>query len=125
MTVLSYLYSNLYGVQVLTQSKHLLLRTVSPDALVRLGHTQLSGEEQQQLHKIYFDEQHHSSIEDFLVHHLQQCEGGGVLMQVVMQDGDIYTFVLHILFAIASGPNNLFFILQVATATIDVRSCNL
>lgn len=71
----------MYGLQVLSWSKHLLLRTASPDALVRLGHTHLSGEEQQQLHKIYFDEQHHASIEDFLLHHLQQG-GGGSLMQV-------------------------------------------
>jgi len=95
--------------KVLTQSKYLLLRTASPDALVRLGHTQLSEEEQQQLHKIYFDEQHHSSIEDFLVHHLQQCEGGGVLMQVVIhlqsRQEHLY-FVLHILFATVSRPMN-------------------
>ena len=72
----------MYGLQVLTRTKYLLLRTASPDSLVRLSHTQLSEEEQQQLHKIYFAEQHHSSIEDFLVHHLLLCEGGGILMQV-------------------------------------------
>ena len=56
----------------------------SPDALVRLKKSRLAGA-QQELSKIYFFEQHHDSLLQFLEYHLwnTDAEGGnGLLMQV-------------------------------------------
>ena len=70
---------------VLVRSKRLLLQMASPDALIRLHHTTLA-KDQRTLSHIYFSEQHHGSIVQFLVHHLRngshmtgQC---GLLIQV-------------------------------------------
>ena len=64
-------------------SQYLLLQTASPDALVRLEYTQLA-DQREELSRLYFQEQHHNSIEDFLAHHIQMnnTQGGGLLMQV-------------------------------------------
>ena len=70
---------------VLTQSKKILLQMASPDALIRLRCTALA-DDYEELSQIYFSEQHHGSIVQFLVHHLHngshmtdQC---GLLIQV-------------------------------------------
>ena len=70
---------------VLTQSKKILLQMASPDALIRLHCTSLA-DDYEELRQIYFSEQHHGSIVQFLVHHLHngshmsgQC---GLLIQV-------------------------------------------
>ena len=70
---------------VLARSKRILLQMASPDALIRLHHTALA-DDQRTLSQIYFSEQHHGSIVQFLVHHLHngshmsgQC---GLLIQV-------------------------------------------
>jgi len=64
-------------------SQYLLLQTASPDALVRLEYTLLANQREELL-RLYFQEQHHSSVEDFLAHHIQRnsTRGGGLLMQV-------------------------------------------
>ena len=63
-------------------SKFLLLQTAAPDAIVRLERTDLAGE-RKVIEDIYFRQQHHSSIEDFLNHHIHDCEAEtGLLMQV-------------------------------------------
>ena len=74
--------------QVLKMSQYLLLQTASPDALVRLEYTQLA-DQREELSRIYFQEQHHNSIEDFLAHHIQanNTQGGGLLMQVETRIG--------------------------------------
>ena len=61
-------------------SKFLMLKMAAPDALIRLRGTKLE-EEQKELCKLYNEEQHHSSLEDFL-----QCYIGhkkSSLMQVL------------------------------------------
>ena len=70
---------------VLVRSKRILLQMASPDALIRLHRTALA-EDQRTLSHIYFSEQHHGSIVQFLVYHLHngshmsgQC---GLLIQV-------------------------------------------
>ena len=60
----------------------LLLQTASPDAFVRLENTPLA-DQQADLLKLYNDVQHHTSLEDFLQHHLRQSGLlGGLLLQV-------------------------------------------
>ena len=69
---------------VFDRSCEILLQMASPDALVRLQKSQLAAS-QQELSKIYFFEQHHDSLLQFLEYHLlnTDAEGGnGLLMQV-------------------------------------------
>ena len=75
-------------MQVLAKSQYLLLQTASPDALVRLESTPLA-DQREEVSRLYFQEQHHSSIEDFLTHHIQRnsTRGGGLLMQVGAHNG--------------------------------------
>ncbi len=63
-------------------SKYLLLQTASPDAVVRLVKTVLANEKKE-IKRIYFQQQHHESLEDFLNHHVHGSHGqDGLLMQV-------------------------------------------
>ena len=68
---------------VLICSKKLLLQMASPDALIRLHNTTLSLD-QEKIKKIYFYEQHHGSIVQFLQHHFHggQSHQSGLLIQV-------------------------------------------
>ena len=68
---------------VLQRSQYLLLQMASPDALVRLKDTALASSAGQ-LSKVYFSEQHHGSIRDFLSHHLKSVSNvdEGTLIQV-------------------------------------------
>ena len=69
--------------QVLKRSQYLLLQTASPDALVRLEQSPLTDQKEELL-ELYFQQQHHNSLEDFLAHHLQRngTRGESLLMQV-------------------------------------------
>ena len=68
--------------QVLHISKDLLLQTAAPEAIARLKHTPLA-DEREKIIKIYFEEQHHNSIEDFLIYNVCQKDSpSGLLMQV-------------------------------------------
>ena len=69
--------------QVLKRSQYLLLQTASPDALVRLEQSPLADQKEELL-ELYFQRQHHNSLEDFLAHHLQRngTRGENLLMQV-------------------------------------------
>ena len=74
----------LYYLQVLQLSKYFLLQTASPDAICRLQCTPLTRfHSLKEIQEIYFHKQHHSSIEDFLNHHMHSDESeSGLLMQV-------------------------------------------
>ena len=69
---------------VVIRSKRILLQMASPDALIRLKSNSLERQHKR-LHHIYFSEQHHGSIVQFLKHHIEsynnpgQC---GLLIQV-------------------------------------------
>ncbi len=76
--------------QVLCYSKYLILQTAAPDSLFRLKTTALC-EEESEIQKIYFQEQHHSSVSDFLHHYIQQNSGEKrLLMQV-----DFHVLILY------------------------------
>ena len=68
--------------QVLFLSKYFLLQTASPDAIVRLEHTALAADSGL-LKCIYFERQHHESIDDFLHYHVHDGQREGLLMQVL------------------------------------------
>ena len=69
---------------VVIRSKRILLQMASPDALIRLKSNCLERQHKR-LHHIYFSEQHHGSIVQFLKYHIEsynnpcQC---GLLIQV-------------------------------------------
>ena len=75
--------TNEWKRDVLICSKKLLLQMASPDALIRLRNSTLSHD-QEKLKKIYFYEQCHGSILQFLQHHLHggQSHQSGLLIQV-------------------------------------------
>ena len=67
---------------MLKRSLYLLLQTASDDALIRLKRTDLA-DKQQELMYMYFKEQHHGSIVDFLGHYLKEDKSqDGLLLQV-------------------------------------------
>lgn len=71
--------------QVLKLSQLLLLQTASDDSLVRLMMTDLAHQ-QKELMRLYFSEQHHQSIAEFLYHHMQNSDESkeGLLLQVLI-----------------------------------------
>ena len=64
---------------MLTLSKFLLLQISTPDAIVHLATTKLKSEKKD-IEEIYFEQQHHDSMSDFLRHHAY--EDNGQLIQV-------------------------------------------
>ena len=64
-------------------SCEIVLQMASPDALIRLQRTVLA-EEAEELSEMYFSEQCHGSIVQFLQHHLQThtANSDGLLIQV-------------------------------------------
>ncbi|XP_046722736.1 E3 ubiquitin-protein ligase rnf213-alpha isoform X2 [Silurus meridionalis] len=60
--------------QLLDEAKLILLNCATPDAVVRLDSSVLSRVESEHLARVYFEEQKHSSIADFVVSHIQQEE---------------------------------------------------
>ncbi|XP_077086723.1 E3 ubiquitin-protein ligase rnf213-alpha [Siphateles boraxobius] len=59
--------------RILDEAKMILLNCATPDAVVRLDCTSLSSVETDQLSRMYFEEQKHSSLADFILSHIQQA----------------------------------------------------
>ncbi|XP_066499023.1 E3 ubiquitin-protein ligase rnf213-alpha [Hoplias malabaricus] len=60
--------------QLLDEAKFILLSCATPDAVVRLDNTALSQVESEHLARVYFEDQKHSSLADFVLCHTQQEE---------------------------------------------------
>ena len=69
---------------MLRLSQFLLLQTASDDSLVRLAMTDLAHK-QEELMRLYFKEQPHRSIADFVSYHIQNSDETkeGLLLQVL------------------------------------------
>lgn len=52
--------------QVFELAKVLLLKCATPDAVVRLKYSDLANQEKEKLQRLYFEQQHHHSLRDFL-----------------------------------------------------------
>ncbi|XP_044192717.1 E3 ubiquitin-protein ligase rnf213-beta isoform X2 [Thunnus albacares] len=52
--------------QVFELAKVLLLNCATPDAVVRLKYSELANQEKDKLQRLYFEQQHHHSLRDFL-----------------------------------------------------------
>ena len=100
--------TNEWKRDVLICSKKLLLQMASPDALIRLHNTTLSLD-QEKIKKIYFYEQCHGSIVQFLQHHFYdgQPHQSGLLIQVskYYTSSLIYVWIAHCYVAILIGNN--------------------
>ncbi|XP_051570261.1 E3 ubiquitin-protein ligase rnf213-alpha isoform X1 [Myxocyprinus asiaticus] len=59
---------------LLDEAKLILLNCATPDAVVRLDCTALSSVESEHLSRVYFEDQKHSSLADFILSHTQQAE---------------------------------------------------
>lgn len=60
--------------QLLDKAKLILLNCATPDAIVRLDNSALSKVETEQLARVYFEDQKHNSMADFVLSHIQQEE---------------------------------------------------
>ncbi|KAJ8345992.1 hypothetical protein SKAU_G00301850, partial [Synaphobranchus kaupii] len=60
--------------RILDEAKLILLGCATPDSVVRLDCTTLPWEEAKQLAHVYFEQQKHSSLADFIISHTQQEE---------------------------------------------------
>uniref|UniRef100_A0A3P9JJC8 RING-type E3 ubiquitin transferase n=1 Tax=Oryzias latipes TaxID=8090 RepID=A0A3P9JJC8_ORYLA len=60
---------------VLELAKSLLLNCAAPDAVVRLKYCDLSNQEKGRLQKLYFQQQHHHSLRDFLDESMSRYDG--------------------------------------------------
>lgn len=60
--------------QLLEEAKLILLNCATPDAMVRLDSSTLSKVETEYLARVYFEDQKHSSMADFILSHIQQEE---------------------------------------------------
>lgn len=77
---------------VLARSKKILLQMASPDALIRLQNSPLD-DRRERLSQIYYIEQHHGSIVDFLCHHLHSNHSNGLLIQVYLIAMKVYILI--------------------------------
>nr|XP_046247516.1 E3 ubiquitin-protein ligase rnf213-alpha-like isoform X2 [Scatophagus argus] len=59
---------------ILSKAKEILLSCATPDSVVRLDKSRLPDEEREHLIKEYVKEEMHSSLGDYIVHHIQQLE---------------------------------------------------
>ncbi|XP_066291012.1 E3 ubiquitin-protein ligase RNF213-like isoform X3 [Branchiostoma lanceolatum] len=66
--------------EILQKAQDLLLQCATPDAVVRLSKSRLSSEEAA-LNDKYFHQQHHSCLQEFLCHRIDQSRQAGGLQQ--------------------------------------------
>ncbi|XP_055738567.1 E3 ubiquitin-protein ligase rnf213-alpha-like [Salvelinus fontinalis] len=60
--------------RVLDEAKLIMLNCATPDSVIRLDGTKLSDDETENLTQIYFEEQNHHSLADFIASHTQEEE---------------------------------------------------
>ncbi|KAJ8011123.1 hypothetical protein DPEC_G00054920 [Dallia pectoralis] len=58
--------------RILDEAKLILLNCATPDSVIRLDGTKLSADEKEKLMQIYFEQQNHNSLADFIACHTQQ-----------------------------------------------------
>ncbi|XP_072229611.1 E3 ubiquitin-protein ligase rnf213-beta isoform X2 [Leuresthes tenuis] len=68
--------------EILDLAKSLLLNCATPDAVVRLKYSDLSNQEKDKLQRLYFQQQHHHSLRDFLGEYLVQHRGSSKFLEI-------------------------------------------
>ena len=68
---------------MINECKFLLVQIITPDAIIRLKRSETSKEEFDHIAKLYTQEQHHTSLTDFLAHQIRNSDSNqGCRMQV-------------------------------------------
>lgn len=68
--------------EVFDLAKCLLLNCATPDAMIRLRSSDLTKQDVQKLQTIYFQQQHHQSLQDFLQNQLNSCQSTSRFFEV-------------------------------------------
>lgn len=68
--------------EVFDLAKCLLLNCATPDAMIRLRSSDLTNQDVQKLQTIYFQQQHHQSLQDFLQNQLNSCQSTSRFFEV-------------------------------------------
>uniref|UniRef100_A0A4W6FUW9 Ring finger protein 213b n=1 Tax=Lates calcarifer TaxID=8187 RepID=A0A4W6FUW9_LATCA len=68
--------------QKVKDTKCLLLNCATPDAVVRLKYSDLAKQEKEKLQRMYFQQQHHHSLRDFLEDHLNKTQGSTKFLEI-------------------------------------------
>ncbi|KAM6964707.1 E3 ubiquitin-protein ligase rnf213-beta [Tautogolabrus adspersus] len=68
--------------EVLDLAKRLLLNCATPDAVMRLKYSDLANQEKEKLQRMYFQQQHHHSIRDFLEDCLNKHHGSRKFLEI-------------------------------------------
>lgn len=67
---------------VLSLAKSFLLTCATPDAVVRLKYSDLANQEKEELQRMYFQQQHHHSLRDFLEEALNKHEESSKFIEI-------------------------------------------
>ncbi|XP_036938207.1 E3 ubiquitin-protein ligase rnf213-beta [Acanthopagrus latus] len=68
--------------EVLDLAKCLLLNCATPDGVLRLKYSDLAKQEKEKLQKMYFQQQHHHSLRDFLEDCLTKHQGSSKFLEI-------------------------------------------
>ncbi|XP_070707447.1 E3 ubiquitin-protein ligase rnf213-beta [Pempheris klunzingeri] len=68
--------------EVFNLAKCLLLNCATPDAVMRLKYSDLANQEKEKLQRMYFQQQHHHSLRDFLEDCLSKHEGSSKFLEI-------------------------------------------
>ncbi|XP_023274609.1 E3 ubiquitin-protein ligase rnf213-beta-like [Seriola lalandi dorsalis] len=68
--------------EVFDLAKCLLLNCATPDAVVRLKYSDLANQEKEKLQRMYFQQQHHHSLRDFLEDCLNKTQGSTKFLEI-------------------------------------------
>ncbi|XP_054899206.1 E3 ubiquitin-protein ligase rnf213-beta [Poeciliopsis prolifica] len=68
--------------EVFSLAKSLLLNCATPDAVVRLKYSDLSNQDKEKLQRLYFQQQHHHSLRDFLGACLNSHQGSSKFLEI-------------------------------------------
>ncbi|XP_070782783.1 E3 ubiquitin-protein ligase rnf213-beta [Enoplosus armatus] len=68
--------------EVFDLAKCLLLNCATPDAVVRLKYSDLANQEKEKLQRMYFQQQHHHSLQDFLEDCLNKHQGSSKFQEI-------------------------------------------
>ncbi|XP_015211977.2 E3 ubiquitin-protein ligase rnf213-beta isoform X1 [Lepisosteus oculatus] len=68
--------------EVLEAAKCFLLSCATPDSVLRLKYSELSSQEKKMLQRMYFRQQHHLSLRDFMENHMNKTEDPNRFIEV-------------------------------------------
>uniref|UniRef100_A0A3B5AGU0 RING-type E3 ubiquitin transferase n=1 Tax=Stegastes partitus TaxID=144197 RepID=A0A3B5AGU0_9TELE len=68
--------------EVLDLAKRLLLNCATPDAVMRLKYSDLANQEKENLQRLYFQQQHHHSLRDFLEDGLKKHQESSRFLEI-------------------------------------------